>query len=443
MKSLGLRKMFFNISGTLARQLVAVVLGLGLAVMLARTLGPVGNGTYAMTILLPTMLSLLFNLGIPSANVYYVGRGSVPLRVALRANVRLWIYLYGLGLLVALPVVGTFSGLLFPGLPKSLLWVATIMIFPIALLQSLLASLLQGIQDFRRYNIILLVAPVSALSFALVLVLFLEMGVQGAVLAFSLAQFLALLVTIWLLHPYYCNSCLEASGNYERKCVGYGWKAHLSNILTFVNYKTDIYLVNLLLNPAATGVYVIAVQIAERLWMLSQSVSTVILPRLSQLHHDEESRRLLTPIVSRWVFLVTVVGCAMLALVASPLINLLFGPKYVQAAGALLLLLPGIALSSLARVLANDLAARGRPELNMYTALLIVIINVVLNILLIPKMGISGAALATTLAYSVNAVIKVCLYAHLSGNPWWRVIKFESADWELIKGGMRFFSKTR
>ena len=443
MKSLGLREMFFNIGRTLARQMVAVVLGLGLVVLLARTLGPVGNGTYTMTILLPVLLSTLFNLGIPPANVYYVGRGGVSVWDALRANVRLWIYLCGLGLLVAVPIVGTFGGVLFPGVPRTLLWAATILIFPFALLQSFLASLLQGVQDFRRYNFILLVAPASALLFALVMVVLLDMGVLGAVLALSLGHFLALLVTLRMLRLHYSNSHSgESPGNYEKQCVGYGWKAHLSNILTFVNYRTDIYLVNLLLNPAATGIYVIAVQIAERLWMLSQSVSTVILPRLSQLHHDEESRRRMTPIVSRWVFLVTVVGSGMLALVAAPLINLLFGAKYAQAAGALLWLLPGIALSSLARVLANDLAARGRPELNMYTALLIVIINVVLNVLLIPKMGISGAALATTLAYSVNTVIKVYLYARLSGNPWWRVIKFDNADWELIKGGIKFFRKT-
>ncbi|WP_269851929.1 oligosaccharide flippase family protein [Methanosarcina horonobensis] len=52
--------------------------------------------------------------------------------------------------------------------------------------------------------------------------------------------------------------------NYTKECLGYGWKAHLSNILAFVNYRADLFLVNFFLTPAATGIYLIAVQIAEK-----------------------------------------------------------------------------------------------------------------------------------------------------------------------------------
>lgn len=51
----------------------------------------------------------------------------------------------------------------------------------------------------------------------------------------------------------------------------------------------------------------------------------------------------------------------------------------------------------------------------MYTAIGVASLNVVLNILLVPSLGIVGAALATSLAYTFNAVVKVILYTRLSG----------------------------
>jgi len=143
---------------------------------------------------------------------------------------------------------------------------------------------------------------------------------------------------------------------------------------------------------------------------------------------------------ARFVFIVTILGALFLALIISPLVNILFGADYSEATGALRWLLPGIVLGGVARVLANDLAARGRPELNMYTALLVVIVNVLANIILIPGMGIKGAAIATTLAYSINFVVKLALYARLSGNCWWKPILFTCKDLDMVRsrvGGIR------
>jgi Na+-driven multidrug efflux pump len=82
-------------------------------------------------------------------------------------------------------------------------------------------------------------------------------------------------------------------------------------------------------------------------------------------------------------------------------------------------LLPGIVLISGTRVLANDISARGRPELNMYTAWLILIINIVANLLLIPHFGIEGAAIASTIAYTANSFAKLVQYSSLSQTAWW------------------------
>jgi O-antigen/teichoic acid export membrane protein len=255
--------------------------------------------------------------------------------------------------------------------------------------------------------------------------------VAGAVLATALGSAVGLTAAVAVLRPRLVEKNRGSIAHYASQCIGYGWKAHLSNMLTIVNYRADILLLNLFLTPAATGVYLVAVQIGERLWILSQAVSTVLLPRLSELHEDEDQRRYLTPLVTRLILLASVIGSLVLVLFAPIVINVLVGHEYAGAVGALFWLLPGITLGGAARVLANDLAARGRPELNMYAAIVVVIINLIGNILLIPKLGINGAAIATTCAYAINAIIKVALYARLSGVRWTSTVMITRSDLSL------------
>ena len=421
-----------NVTGTLARQLLVILLGLVSGIILARVLGPEGNGLYTLSILLPTVLSTFLNLGAAPANVYFIGRGTVDVRNALFANLWLWLILSALGIMVGAIIIWSRGDVFFPGVPRPLLW-GGVAVFPLVLLQAFLISILQGKQDFRRFNTVSIIAPCVMLVLFLALVWGLSMGVPGALLAYGLGYLVALVLTIravWV----HCQSDIRGLSQrlYAKQCIGYGWKAHLSNILAFVNYRADIFLINFFLTPALTGIYVIAVQIAERLWLLSQAVSTVLLPRLSELYQDEKKRNHLTQVIARWVFLATFFAAVSIVLVAKPLIVLLFGSKYINATGALIWLLPGIALGSLSRILSNDIAARGKPELNMYVAFFVVSVNIIANIILIPMMGINGAALATTIAYLLNAVAKLYLYTRLSGNMWWQPLLLDKTDIALI-----------
>jgi O-antigen/teichoic acid export membrane protein len=435
LSSLGLWKLWQNIGQTLARHFLAILFGLGTTIIIARILGPAGNGQYAVAMLLPTFLATFLNLGISPGNVYYIGRHAVTVRVAMRTSVRIWLGLTIAGIIAGAFLLNLYGNWLFPGVSKFYLWLA-LMAFPVGLLQGLLSSLFQGMQDFRRYNLTTLVAPTFLLFFVSLFMIFGRSNLSEVIIAFTIAQTAGILTTWLLLRSVLVQTnriSVIAEFEYAKQLIQYGFKAHLGNILAFINYRADIFLVNLLINPAAAGVYVIAVVMSEKLWILSQAVSTVILPKLSELNEDDESRKQLTPFIARWVLLITLMAATIMALISIPFIRILFGYNYSDAVRPLLFLLPGIVLGSLSRVLANDIAARGRPELNMYTEGIIVIVNVAGNLLLIPFMGTAGAALATTIAYSINAIFRIWVYSWLSGNKWYAHIQFNSLDQQFIR----------
>jgi len=417
---------------TAGRQVLIIAVGLGLTIVIARLLGPTGNGLYALAMLLPTMLATFLNFGIAPANVYFVGRREVSLRTAFRATMFLWVTLSAFGCVLAAIIIEFAHDAWFHGVPTPLLWLAVVS-FPVTMLLSLIAGLLQAIEDFSAYNRVMLAAPLATFVLSLIAVWVLRLGVVGALVAAVIGSASGLSAAYAVLKPR-VDIEPRTPGSYGRRCLSYGWKAQLSNVLSFFNYRADVLLLNYFLNPAAAGIYMIAVKIAEQLWLIPGAVNTVILPRLSAMHREEEKRRFLTPFIARWLLVLSACGAVVLVAVGKPLIGILFGRAYAAAAPALLWLLPGVVLGGSAKVLANDIAARGRPDVNLIVAALVVAVNISGNIVLIPKYGIVGASMATTLSYGLHSIITLAIYSRMSGNGWIASLLLTRNDWILLRG---------
>jgi len=408
---------------TLGRQLLAAFAHLLLVAMVARELGPEGNGHYAMAILVPTLLASLLNLGVGPATVYYVSRGDFNIRQAMTGNMRLGLVVAIVGTGCMLPLLWGWGAEIFPSVPKNLLYLGLVG-FPVTLLLAYLNTVMQGLEDFRAFNLTVLLPPYINLAGVFFALYILSYGVAGAVVAHILGQAIGLLVVIYMLNKKRKNEPIldesKAGFGYTGRVLTYGWKAHLSNVTAFINYRADIFLVNFFLTPVATGVYVIAVQISEKLWMLSQAASTVLLPRLSAMHETPRARLALTNKGFIVVSAITLVASICVAISLSWLINPIFGEEYEEVVPLLWWLLPGIIAGAGSRIFANCIAAAGKPEWNMYSSFGMVAINVVGNIILVPEYGIVGAAWATSLAYCFNTAVKA-----------WQVRRLNSVSTEL------------
>jgi O-antigen/teichoic acid export membrane protein len=150
-----------------------------------------------------------------------------------------------------------------------------------------------------------------------------------------------------------------------------------------------------------------------------------------------------TPIVARWNLAFTTAAAAALLVLAYPLVLLLFGQEFRASVLPLIVLLPGAVAMSHSRVLAGDLMARGRVDVTMRIALVALGVNVAANLLLIPGLGALGAALASTISYSVNLLLRLRAYCRLAGVHWQQVVWPQPADrglagqaWQRLRARM-------
>lgn len=183
-------------------------------------------------------------------------------------------------------------------------------------------------------------------------------------------------------------------------------------MLQFFNYRLDAFIVNVFLGAAAVGIYGAAVSLAEMLWYLPNAVSFVIFPKAAAATAEEMNR--FTPRVFRLTLALTAAGAVALALLGGLLIRLIYGPAFAAAYLPLLVLLPGVVLLGGGKVLSNEMAGRGLVHYNSIISGLALILTVALDLLLIPRLGLSGAALASTAAYTVTFFIALLFYRSVS-----------------------------
>ena len=129
-----------------------------------------------------------------------------------------------------------------------------------------------------------------------------------------------------------------------------------------------------------------------------------------------------------FVFLATSLGALLLFFLGRIVIVTLYSNRFLPAIHPLQAILPGVVALGVARVLANDLAGRGKVKVNSAIAFVTMVANVSLNFALIPRIGIVGAAWSSTITYCLTMIATVAMYCKYSGESWSRLFLPERED---------------
>lgn len=411
---------------TLVSGVICFLIALPISIILARVLGPEGKGIYTLASLLPTLIVTFGNLGIGPATVFYVARGDYKRKEILGNNIFLSFFIGAFGIVIGL-IIATFYGeSIFPNVPASYLHIALCLV-PFELFFLYINNILLGAQQIEKYNYIQIIQNVISLVFFAVALLAFKAGVKGAIIA-GLLTWVAIDVLLFLLIVKITEGIdIKPKKTYIKQATIYGIQAHIANILGFLNYRIDMFMVNIFLGPAAVGQYTIAVGLVEKLWMISYAASTVLFPRVAA-ETEEERKNEFTLLVARTVLWTTAFGVLILAVLGRWVIITLFSEAFLPAVNALRALLVGVVTLSVGRVLANDIAGRGFPRFNIYSGIVAVATNIILNMIWIPRYGISGAGWASTVSYTVSFVISLFFHCRLSGNRWTKVFLLQRQD---------------
>jgi len=180
----------------------------------------------------------------------------------------------------------------------------------------------------------------------------------------------------------------------------------------FLNYRLDVYFVNAWQGLQAVGNYTMAVWLTQMLWLLPNAIGALVLQAAARAERPELALPEVCRI-TRLSVLLSAGGGLALAVVAALFVPPVLGEDFRGAIRPLVLLLPGVVAFTVTILLSAYLNGIRHQHLTTYVACGSLAVTVAADVLLIPRYGIAGAAIASSLSYVTSAVVTALVVRRL------------------------------
>ncbi len=197
------------------------------------------------------------------------------------------------------------------------------------------------------------------------------------------------------------------------RIVKFSWPLAAVDTLTFLGYKTDLFLVGVFLQPAMVGVYGVVVELISLIKRARQAFEPILAPLTAQLVHANDQKRLVRSygLATRWLLICTLPLVAIFACFGREAL-LLFDVRGSAAWITLTALALGHGFSAITYPAESLLVMSGRSKTMAAITSVSVLLLAGLCFLLVPRLGIRGAGFAVASAYAVLGIVLVLAVYH-------------------------------
>jgi O-antigen/teichoic acid export membrane protein len=405
------RRLAHDIIDVFGSRIAVALLGTVTGIVLARTLGPHDRGILALVLLLPSTLVTLTKFGLTQANVYCVRREGASIeRVAANSLV------LALGLGVG---IGATSWLFRSTLLSTIMrevpaWALLLALWrlPLLLIDNFFCGVLQAVNNFSLYNRRTVFGAASIFVLVIGLRLALRLDLFTSVLIYTVVTTVVvgtLVVGTRRLIPF----GLRLDWRLLKGQMRFGMKSYTQILAMHLLFRIDVYMVAYFLNPVQTAFYSLALHFTEMILEIPQAVGWVIYPRLASLRKEEVHR--LTAQACRRTVMLTGLGGLAVVILGPFMVPLWYGKAFAAASKPLAFATLGMVMMSVFTIITRDFTSRNNQAVNIRAGTVALVTNVALNVFMIPALGISGAALATSISYSLAALMVMIAYRRESG----------------------------
>ena len=401
-----------RVAGLTAVRLVTVAAGFLTSVVAARLLGTHGVGAAGAAVALATVAAIVANGGINISTIFLLGQRPADVRRILAALIPLAL---GAAILAAI-LLAAASAVIGPSIglgDRPDLFLAAAGLAAAIVAYEFIGAIVLGLGQTKTYVTSELVRGVGTLVVTAALLVSVLRSDVGFVLAAGIAIVAAAAFNarrvVRSIGPVAPRIDTDVAG----EALGIGLRGQIGNILQLMNLRLDQLIVPAFLSLSSAGVYVIAVRVAEALAQVGSAAASLIFPEVAR-----QTDRFDTSMTERAVRATTVlvaVAALVIGVLAEPFLSIAFGAEFAEGSLALRILLIAMLPLSLVRILAGDMKGRGRPGTVSVAMGLAAVVTVGLDLILIPRLGIAGAALASVVAYTAAATLLGASFVRLTG----------------------------
>ncbi len=409
----GLNFAYFT-TQTFLTSLVVQVLSLLVSIITARLLGPSGKGVVAVLLLYPTLLLTLGQLGLYRALTIHVGLKKYPFSAYPGTVIVFTILISVILSIVFIFLYFNFNSLFIQGVPFYLILIA-LGILPALVLTQNFSSILQAKMKVLEFNLVDIFRFFILLIFISVSLILLRLAVVGAVISYFFANTMGMFLVIYFVHKISPEKW-HFSLSLLKELVADGAKLHIGIIANFMSLRIGVFMLDHYKQSSNVGFYSIAVSMAELLILIPMAIQTVFYSRVPQMLGDSAGLREKTMMIYKHTLFLLLITSLALAILVRPLIKILFGAPFLPSFAPFIVLLPGVFFLWLNNILVNYLVGMRKFLTTSAIASIGAVLNVILNIILIPTYGTAGAAWSSTITYFTLGFLSIIVFLKVSGH---------------------------
>ncbi len=286
---------------------------------------------------------------------------------------------------------------------------------PFWIFASYYVAIIKAFEKIKQQSIIEQIIQNFAKVFCLVMLIFLGFNTNAVVFSY----FFGILIMLWVAY-FYCkikipkiflNENLNSKTKkiLSRSFISYSWPVMFFGVMSSLFYWIDSLVIGFFKSATEVGFYNVAVPIASLIAFAPELFIHLFFPLINR-EFSQKNLGFIKEIskqIAKWIFMINFPIFLLMIFFPGAIINVLFGPEYLIAENALRFLLVGALVSSVFIISNNLISMVGKSRVLLYDIIIVSIINIMLNILLVPKpvilgidnqFGINGAAIATMIS---------------------------------------------
>jgi O-antigen/teichoic acid export membrane protein len=419
--------MFKKILGTGATRVVNVLTQLATLIMGTKFLGAAewGKAFVAQTDI--TFLLIGIELIAGSGLVYFTPRKKVATLMKISYG---WIAFVMLIYIVLFNLLHLFPWV-YSIIPQHYSTLILTMTFVYSLHEFNLNHFL-GKEKVATYNWLFLIQILTQVSMMAVLIFALNLRTAKALLYSQLCGYTAATLVGWaLLFPTLRREGREPLKESLKEMLHYGAFMQLSTLVSTLNKRLSLYLLNTHCDEKSIGVYASGTQVTEGVNIVGQSIGLVAFSSLSNTEKEQRASQLTLRFMKVAITL-TFTALLVICLLPTSIFEWLFSGEFADIRPVILLLAPGIVFYSAHTILANYFSGTGQPKINLYASLIGLGVTVVAAFVLIPWLGIKGAAITASLTYAALFAYHWIVFHKKTGSKLRQLIP-NHEDWQWVK----------
>jgi len=369
-------------------------------ILIARSLGDRLFGVYTFIIALLQLFQILIDFGLPLIVVKELSQGKKEEKRYLGniLSLKLLLSLFSLAALWSLSF--------FLNKPPEIIILIYIQAIYIILysFNGLLVSIFRAKEKFQYEALIKFIDGIIILG--LIIWAARYHSLQLFIYAFVVTAILSVIITLIIISKKYFTLKFSFNTKILKSIISKSWPLALAGLFVVVYFRIDAIMLSYLIGDEPTGWYNAAYQLIYTLIFIPGFIMMSFYPRLAKL--TKESIKSAQKLYKQSLGFIGACALVMMGLVfwlAQPIINLAYGQAFAPSILALKILTIAVFLSFLAHVWLFTLTALGKQKIYTWAVALGMIINIVLNLIFIPRYSLYAAAWTTVATEFITAII--------------------------------------